>query len=740
MKRLNIFIVYLLIFTFVIPVFIIVEKADATIDSTYARQIDAVTFTDLPSGLINQYACQSVIKISQDSTNSYFLACAVDSTLQNVYLFTYSITHSGTISTTTIDQLIYNVADTCREASVCLINATTSPPQYGCIYRRDESSDYLQLISFGCTDAGGLDNSIIDVQDYGNDATHDNLGSPDCRNITDGYIIIATTFENDAATDSAYAWLFTVNILSDGDISSVPDSGSHQYINNSNASPADLGRLSPITDVNADMSGQWSTGNQGAGWWMYTFSLDILTIEGTYVTTFYVDSMGDITIYAWMYQLTTDPRCRGFAPRLHNSDADGDGLGNYVICSAPDTGGQPLNLTSFNISASGSASIIEHFEFDNLVTSYYPDIIPVGLNRYIMFPWTWQNWAYTSLEIGVLPADGDFSISDRLDDDIGKWPLASTSGGAVYIFGDTENKGWMQFYATDTGGYPKIYTAQFYLPPSVSTLSVSGIDDTTADAYGKVDNCGTSCPSVAGFCWSDTEYYPTTSGSHSATTQPYLDGATFDDELTNLSDGTLYYLRAYATSTHGTSYGNTLNFITRPAFSNIILSFTFDANDISGTPSYTVQDQSANNHDGVFVLAENPAGISGTLGCLLPVNETDASYLVTDNDLSWGAPDEPENMYEEQALEGLFGIPGQSVDKIADWWGVASAIIWALVATVCLVMIGFGTTTGVHSPMFTALMQGSVIFLCYVMGIFPGWLALSYPFAAMGVVVSRKFY
>ncbi|MEN6560319.1 MAG: C25 family cysteine peptidase [Acidobacteriota bacterium] len=94
--------------------------------------------------------------------------------------------------------------------------------------------------------------------------------------------------------------------------------------------------------------------------------------------------------------------------------------------------------------------------------------------------------------------------------------------------------------------------------PGVTTAAVSGISTTTAASGGVVLADGGAAVTARGVCWSTAEH-PTAAGSH--TTDGSGTGA-FTSSLTGLVPSTLYYVRAYATNSHGTAYGEELAFTT----------------------------------------------------------------------------------------------------------------------------------------------------------------------------------
>ena len=102
--------------------------------------------------------------------------------------------------------------------------------------------------------------------------------------------------------------------------------------------------------------------------------------------------------------------------------------------------------------------------------------------------------------------------------------------------------------------------------PTVTTTGISDITKVSAKSGGNVIFDGGEMVSVRGVCWSTTTD-PTINDNKTS------DGAgegVFTSSVTNLNAGTLYYLRAYATSKSGTGYGATITFTTQPATQAIL--------------------------------------------------------------------------------------------------------------------------------------------------------------------------
>ena len=96
--------------------------------------------------------------------------------------------------------------------------------------------------------------------------------------------------------------------------------------------------------------------------------------------------------------------------------------------------------------------------------------------------------------------------------------------------------------------------------PTVTTSQVTNIQQTTATGGGNVTNAGGGTVTDRGICWS-TSHNPTTNGSHVSGGQGL---GSFSCNMTGLTAGTTYYVRAYAVNSAGTAYGNEESFETLP--------------------------------------------------------------------------------------------------------------------------------------------------------------------------------
>lgn len=96
------------------------------------------------------------------------------------------------------------------------------------------------------------------------------------------------------------------------------------------------------------------------------------------------------------------------------------------------------------------------------------------------------------------------------------------------------------------------------LIPTITTTAVTSITNTTAATGGNITSDGGATVIARGVCWSTTTN-PTIAGNH---TTDGTGTGTFASAITSLIPNTLYYVRAYATNSAGTAYGNDISFTT----------------------------------------------------------------------------------------------------------------------------------------------------------------------------------
>ena len=113
--------------------------------------------------------------------------------------------------------------------------------------------------------------------------------------------------------------------------------------------------------------------------------------------------------------------------------------------------------------------------------------------------------------------------------------------------------------------------------PSVTTTATSQITASTATSGGNVTVDGGSGVISRGVCWSVSPS-PVVSGNKTADS---LGTGIFISRITGLAENTKYYIRAYATNSEGTGYGNEITFTTLPGGGTTVT-------DIDGNVYHTV--------------------------------------------------------------------------------------------------------------------------------------------------------
>ena len=92
--------------------------------------------------------------------------------------------------------------------------------------------------------------------------------------------------------------------------------------------------------------------------------------------------------------------------------------------------------------------------------------------------------------------------------------------------------------------------------PTVTTTEITNIEGTYANGGGNITDDGGLAVTARGVCWS-TSPSPTLANSH---TTNGSGAGSFSSYMTGLTMGTTYYVRAYATNSFVTVYGNQLSF------------------------------------------------------------------------------------------------------------------------------------------------------------------------------------
>jgi len=174
----------------------------------------------------------------------------------------------------------------------------------------------------------------------------------------------------------------------------------------------------------------------------------------------------------------------------------------------------------------------------------------------------------------VTVSNGTPSISTVVSDCSSAWSISgnvltcvndaglSYGAGGRFKIHSTEPYSWIKF-AHNGGGGGTIFTLCFdaafeSVQPVLETKPVESVTSTSASGGGNVTAEGGTSVFARGVCWNTTGS-PTVNDCHST------DGngaGIFESSISSLTEGTTYYVRAYATNSNRTAYGSQLSFKT----------------------------------------------------------------------------------------------------------------------------------------------------------------------------------
>jgi uncharacterized protein (TIGR02145 family) len=100
-------------------------------------------------------------------------------------------------------------------------------------------------------------------------------------------------------------------------------------------------------------------------------------------------------------------------------------------------------------------------------------------------------------------------------------------------------------------------------PNGITTTAAASITGTTAVSGGNILSDGGATITARGVCWSTS---PNPTLALSTKTTDGIGIGSFTTNVTGLSSGTTYYVRAYSTNSEGTAYGNEISFATTSLF------------------------------------------------------------------------------------------------------------------------------------------------------------------------------
>ena len=239
--------------------------------------------------------------------------------------------------------------------------------------------------------------------------------------------------------------------------------------------------------------------------------------------------------------------------------------------------------------------------------------------------------------------------------------------------------------------------------PQINTSSVTGVTHFSAFVTGEVISEGDQ-NTTRGFCYSTT---PNTTISNDTTMNGTGIGV-YSDTLQNLTPLTTYYVRAYATNSVGTSYGNEVSFTT-DSLPGVRCPGTPTVTDIDGNTYYTVQIGNqcwtqSNLKVSKYRNGDNiPTGLSNSDWS----NTTSGAYAIYNNDpVNDGLFGKLYNHYAVTDSRGLCPT-GWHVPSDGDWTTLENQLGGASVAGGALKSTATQPTPGGWNPQNTGVTNSS---------------------------------
>ncbi|MBC7124476.1 MAG: hypothetical protein H5T24_02515, partial [Bacteroidales bacterium] len=229
-----------------------------------------------------------------------------------------------------------------------------------------------------------------------------------------------------------------------------------------------------------------------------------------------------------------------------NGEQTGYGVGGTISAISIDANDNIWIGKDWNLGVAKSTlndlSTWTQYSYSN---SDYPESRAVAID----FDAEGRVWFGTEFD-GLVVFDGvDWSVFNSKTST--SWP-SSSCDWVTSFFTDTKSVRWV---GTHDG-----FILTNSIVPTVSTSNVSEVTETSAKAGGTVDFYGGADITAKGVVWS-TSANPTVDANDGKTNDGT--GSTeFSSDLTGLTPGTTYYVRAYATNSAGTGYGNEVQFTT----------------------------------------------------------------------------------------------------------------------------------------------------------------------------------
>lgn len=181
------------------------------------------------------------------------------------------------------------------------------------------------------------------------------------------------------------------------------------------------------------------------------------------------------------------------------------------------------------------------------------------VNNQIVLTWTDNSTNETGFTIERKIGTGNYASLTSLSSNVTTYTDTNVSAGNLYTY---------RVYALNSAGNSTTYSNEVSITipvpitvPALTTTTISSITSTGVVTGGNISSDGGGTITSRGVVWS-TSANPTI--SLTTKTTDGTGSGSFTSTVSGLTANTQYYVRAYATNSAGTSYGNEISFTTLP--------------------------------------------------------------------------------------------------------------------------------------------------------------------------------
>ena len=221
--------------------------------------------------------------------------------------------------------------------------------------------------------------------------------------------------------------------------------------------------------------------------------------------------------------------------------------GNKQLIVVATNSFSPVTLNTFAVT-----------NISNSSATFHGEIIEIGTPKYTERGFVYSKSSMPTINTTIKKITSPVTDYDSYEENV----TGLVEGNTYYVRAYAVNSGKTAYSTNEVSFVAEKYTIN---APTVTTSSATNITTSSATIGGNVTSDGGATVTERGVCYSTSSSNPATSNSKKSSGSGL---GNFTVNLSNLSAGTKYYVRAYAINEIGTSYGPTISFTTEePTYS-----------------------------------------------------------------------------------------------------------------------------------------------------------------------------